>query len=324
MNKKSTFTFLIFILSVFVFSEKPLAVLTGLMKPTQLIISQNNIYVMESHKIHIYNRQTFKHKKTFGKIGGGPKEFPFKIRVHFFNKKLFVLASNKLLFYSEEGNYIKEEKIDRSSMVIFPITDGYFKEDFAFAVHKNKRFITSKVGLFDNQHNFKKKIFIDNEPSKFMEGGTTIAIDKKNLIIGNSRKNGSIMVFNHKGKLINTIKNKYPEDTVITDEFKKKYKESLYRGAGKYKNAIKQLKYNFPKFFASFHRVFSEEKMIYVFLPTSEFSRSIICAMTKDGTIKKKTEVKDGKCSWIENGIYYYILENDDTEEWKILSKEIL
>ncbi len=103
-------SFVLIILSTFVFAEKPLAVLTEVLKPIQLIVTKDNIYVIENFKINIFNRQTFKFKKSFGKKGAGPEEFPEEILVYYFNKKLVVCAFNKILWFSQDGTFIEEKK----------------------------------------------------------------------------------------------------------------------------------------------------------------------------------------------------------------------
>jgi len=87
---------------------------------------------------------------------------------------------------------------------------------------------------------------------------------------------------------------------------------------------LKKSKHKFPKYFLPFSFLFSETKIIYVFRDIPNFSKNEVWAMTKSGKIIKKVIVKKEKCFWVKNGIYYYLLENIDDEEWELFSKKIL
>ena len=129
---------------------------TEVLKPIQLIVTKDNIYIIEKFKINIFNRETFKFKKSFGRKGEGPKEFPSPILVYFFNKKLVVCAFNKILWFSKEGNFIEEKK-HPFSILIIPVSGGYLKDISNF--HFKKNFVTREIGIFDEDMNIKKMLF---------------------------------------------------------------------------------------------------------------------------------------------------------------------
>ncbi len=194
--------------------------------------------------------------------------------------------------------------------------------------------MTREIGIFDEDMNIKKMLFKkvikfgSNRSRKEIEVFSPRIVtitDKKNIIIGNSGDKSSIKIYNHNGKLINTIKQKYPK-VLITKEYKKHYIEHSISNAFNdiFRQMLKKNKHKFPKYFLQFSFLFSETKIIYVFRDIPDFSKYKVWAMTKSGKIKKKVIVKKGKCFWIKNGIYYYLLENIDDEEWELFSKKIL
>ncbi len=332
MKKKLIIILLVFTSAIFLIGENSIAVLSEVEKPNQLILSEDNVYVTDQYKIHIYNRQNFKFKKSFGKKGEGPEEFPSMVKLYCYDNELIVITISKILWFSKDGNYIKEVKKQSSGIIVIPILNGYLK--FIMGFNKKENYVTEKIGVFDKKMNIKKVLF-EREKKRFrpsskefsaFENNIIPVTDKNNILLADRRENYAIKVFNHNGMLIKNIIKSYPK-IIITQNYKKSFIENIINDQfnNRLKSYFRNLKYKFPKYYPPFDKLFSEEKTIYAFRDIPDFSQYEIWAMTKNGEIKKKIKVKKATCYWIENGIYYYILENEeDDEEWELYSKKIL
>jgi hypothetical protein len=158
-----------------------------------------------------------------------------------------------------------------------------------------------------------------------MGGHISFIADTTNIIIADPTNKPIIKIFDHNGKLVNKIVHNYPKN-IITDSFKKIFIENRIQNTSNkdMKDYLKQTKNSFPKYFPPFAHVFTSKKTIYVFRYMTDFYKYEVWAMTKRGEIKKKIIIDKAKCYWIDNGVYYYILENEDNEEWVLYSQQII
>jgi len=332
MNKiNCVFLIIIFVFFSLIYPDVPLIILPEVINPTGLIVTKTYIYVIEKYKINIYNRQNYKFIKSFGKKGQGPEEFPYRIRVFYYNKKLIVNAHYKVLWFTEEGNYIKEKKNKRGTLKLVPIKNGYIIATIGF--HRNGS-VSNKLGIYDNDIILKKTLYDKknksiNKSNIFklanMGGQVSFVADTVNIIIADSKNKPIIKIFDHNGALINKIVHNYSKD-IITDSFKKIFIENrIQNTSNKFmKEYLKKTKNSFPKYFPPFAHVFTTTKMIYVFRFKADFYKYEVLVMTKQGKVITKTTVNKVKQYYIENGIYYYLLENEEEETWKLCSQRLL
>jgi hypothetical protein len=319
-------------LSTFLFARKPLIVLKEVSKPIKLIVEKDNIFVVENYKISIYNKKTLTFKKSFGKKGEGPKEFPRPIQFFVFKKNIVICSFNKILWFTKEGNYLREVKKSPLIFQLIPISEGYLYNKMQFS--KQNKEITGIIGIYDKKMQSKKILSIEKTKLSSNRNRKEISVfnykkfsitDEKNIIIADTRKKKSIKVFNHKGKFINSIALVYPK-VFITKNYKEQYIEyginNTYNDI--YRQVLKTFKYKFPKYLLPFCSIFSEKKVIYVFRDIIDFYKYEVWAMSKHGEIKKKIMIDKARCYWIDKGVYYYILENEDDEEWVLYSQQII
>jgi len=107
--RKTSFVifFAISALSLLATKTIPLPELTN---PAGIVVEDDQIYITQFPNIFIYALKDFKLKKTFGIRGEGPAEFKGYARISVYSDYIFVNSIGKILFFTREGEYIKELK----------------------------------------------------------------------------------------------------------------------------------------------------------------------------------------------------------------------
>ncbi len=332
--KKST-AYCLFILVIFSWQLRPdtyLGKFPKLLKPGQIIISNKFIYITEyadGKSIYIYERKNLKFFKKFGKEGQGPEEFPRTLNIKYYKKKILVSASGKYLWFDEKGNFIKENRKHNTQIFLYPIISGYVCSELKFDFKNN--YVFDVINLYDN--NLKKVKTLSKYKNKFnshtktltiIPEGTFLEVDNDIIYIGTpSNKKGLIFErYNNKGDQIKILNIPY-EKTQIPNS----YKNALLETAKKSKNILlkRKYKYIFPKYFPPYHHYKVNNNHMYLFRDISDYNKYQLLVFDTNGVIKNKLLIKKIiKKYYIFDCILYYIIENEDTEEWEFYSKKLL
>jgi hypothetical protein len=84
--------------------------LPDLFNPDSITVDDRQIYITAFPNIYIYSLQDFKLKKKFGRQGEGPQEFN-RFALPGIHGDYFVVSDrNKVLYFTKDGDYIKEIK----------------------------------------------------------------------------------------------------------------------------------------------------------------------------------------------------------------------
>ncbi len=90
-----------------------------LVNPEVIEIDDNQLYIVEGTSIYIYDLNTLKFKKKFGRRGEGPREFivnPESGRPMFIDVQrdnIIVTSLGKVSFFSKKGEFIKETRFSQ-------------------------------------------------------------------------------------------------------------------------------------------------------------------------------------------------------------------
>jgi hypothetical protein len=85
--------------------------LPDLLEPIAIEVTETSIYIPEKSVISVYSRRDFHLEQRFGKQGEGPGEFRYPPYVTAYPGFLLINNSSKLMFYSRQGEFIKEVKL---------------------------------------------------------------------------------------------------------------------------------------------------------------------------------------------------------------------
>ncbi len=157
--KKISLFIVLHCLTIFVFAGKTIP-LKEVVNPDSISIDQSQLYLTDGTSILIYDLETLKLKKKFGRKGEGPGEFlgnpqsghaPLTIDVH--TKDLIVNSFNKLSFFSKDGTLIKEHKVSSFTSGFVAIGKNFAAETLSM---QEERFWLCNI--FDSNLNRGKEI----------------------------------------------------------------------------------------------------------------------------------------------------------------------
>jgi hypothetical protein len=189
-----------------VWSEN-VAVLEGIMKPTDsMTVHEGRLYLAEGSTVFIYSLSDYKLIKKFGRKGEGPQEFKNTPSILPRKDHLLLNSSGKLSYYTKDGEFIKERKVDFSlTFQLRPIKDGFVA--ISFLVEKGM--VYRALNFFDN--NLKKVKQLYKAEMGKQGGKREILGDTFNYQVINDRlfvvnsSEFTVDVLDHSGNKIKTI-----------------------------------------------------------------------------------------------------------------------
>lgn len=88
--------------------SKVIAHFPDLVKPYQLRMDENYVFISDQSSVFIYDIKTFKLIQKLGGPGEGPQEFKYSPNITITKNKLILSGNSKLVIYSKEFKLIKE------------------------------------------------------------------------------------------------------------------------------------------------------------------------------------------------------------------------
>ncbi|MDY0296105.1 MAG: hypothetical protein RB296_02200 [Acidobacteriota bacterium] len=316
---------LVLVATAWLGAEK-LATLPDLMKPTQLVVEKDYIYVGEFPSVYIYSRADGSLLKKFGKDGEGPREFYYFLILRVVDDRLLVNSMNKITFYTLTGEYIEEKRVNvQTGLNLMPLAGnryvarGYTTED-------NKQFVT--VNLLDGEG---KKIRELGRMPSGMRGDRmqvlheTMAYETDGerifLMIGNQFE---IDVFNVEGEKVFTISREY-ERTKFTEKHREMLLEEMRTNpqTKQYFDLFKE-RAVFPDYWPAISAIYPQGDFLYVMTYKRENDTYEVFVLKTDGTLVERKMVPfrfltamQPYPADVKNGRLYQLIENDD-EEWEL------
>lgn len=335
MNNYKIFILLVFLLPFSVFSDS--FILNEVNEPKTLNVFGDKLIISESESILIYSLSDKKLIKKFGKNGEGPGEFKLghgagSLKIDIIEDKLIVNSGGKLSWFTNNGDFIKEEKIPPMSYII-PFKENYIG-NCTSPVEGN--FPSLSVCLFDK--NFKKKevIFNSNVPvgmgAKIMVPAYNFIyrVYKDHIYLATGKNDIEIGIFTGKSGKSGGFKLKN-SGLKIDDKFKERVYD-FYKNDPVYKNYWNYMKQNmfFPECFPGLKdmRINNDKIYIQTYKLTDNKFEWIIADLK--GNIQKKILLPQNIESAIayspiaiSNGRYYYLTEDLDEETWELHSLDL-
>ncbi len=353
MIKKIIFSVLLLFLAGFIFSAK-VGTLTEVLKPDNITVRDDELYVVEGATIYIYSLKDLKLTRKFGRKGEGPGELmavpvvPNKIHVS--DDYILAETTNKIVYFSKQGKFVKEKK--RTN----PFTLGFIPLGENFI---GTRMLTdggkffSCTCLFDTKLKEIKELYRQKWIQQGAPPGKTVldmimdfinyrVYDNK-IFIEESDKGFLIEVFDSKGNRLYQIKKDY-EKILVTgndrEEAITRFKGDPFIKAqinqlGGWNEVKKLFSMNFPETFPAIQDIGISDDKIYAQTFKKVNGREEYVVMDLKGKIIKKAYVPafegtpilarilGAKAHTIANGKLYYLEENIDEEEWDLYIEDI-
>jgi hypothetical protein len=328
--KKIIFAILLTLFTGFVLAEEVVP-LPDLINPDGIQADRHQLYITEQHSIYIYSLKDFKLTKKFGKSGEGPQEFKVsrfsegKIYLHLEPEVLLVNSLKKISYFTKQGDFIKEIRTVSGSRFI-PIGSGFAAYGFVTenrvgyrAVNLHGRDLKKIKELYKEEVGAMGK---DINPLTLMKPLLFYVCGGKLLIGG---KDGIIYIFDGNGSPLYSIRPEY-EPVPFSGEQQRKFEldfKTHPRFNSLYEVVKKQLKY--PGYFPLMRYFHAADQKVYVRTYREVKGESEFFIFTIEGKLLKRlmlpVKEKDALESYpytIENGKFYQLVENEQTEEWEL------
>ncbi len=329
--------FLILLLSIFTgfVAAETVIEIPGIMKPGRLTVEGNEVFIVEGHTVNIYSLKPFKLKTKFGNKGEGPGEFKYMLPyILIYPNRILAVDGEKTAWFSREGKFIDEKKIKGETGFRFlPLNKTFVRGE-------SVNFEKLAISLYDNESKKIKTFYECMGGGRRLIAGPNIKEDaewkmmrhyidfkydrgSKKIFVFDGSKGFHITVFDENGNKQKTIEKKF-EEIDVTETFKKKAMDELKLNKMLWQH-ISRRTFTFFKYFPAFWSVKMADGKIYVATYKTKTGKAEFIILDLEGNILKKvflpvTEVRPGndKLFHFDNGKYYTIVENEDTEEWEL------
>ena len=299
----------------------------GLMKPDALQADKKHLYITDGWEIKIFSRKDFKPVKTFGKKGEGPGEFMGYIIAYVQPDYIFINTPNKILYYSLDGNFIKEKRIRGIFGRFKPVNEGFVGYHYA----PRKGVMHEYVFLMDSELKRTKELYerryfaqrnsdlnlIEERPPFFH------IVDEKIYVDG---IDGVIYVFDKTGKKIDAIK--LPIKWIpFTIEHKQRFINGLKSRTETriYYERVRH-RLEFPDHFPLIRMFHVSDNKIYVMTNKEKEGKNEFLVLDMKGRLLKTLFLPISSFDEtmivitydIVHGVLYHLKENEQTENWEV------
>jgi len=310
---------------------KKVASFTEFVNPFSICVDSEHLYISQGVTIFIYSLQNYGLIKKFGREGEGPGEFYLRRRggndqilLHLADKHLIVSTTNKLVYFTKNGEYIKELKTaGKKGRWFVPFNDLFVAKRY---IREEDKKLYHTIALFDSSFQQIEEIYrhlhgfqgvnIEFNPLTVDQADFDIAAGYIFIIDGNR---AFIRVFDQKGKLLAEMQNK---DELVP--FTKKDREVMIRGFQQ--NALWKRMYEtrkhlfkFPKYFPPIRWFFLDpvKKRVYLKTQKKEDGKRKWLVFDFQGKLVRRLNLHQGLFRFY-NGNGYCLVENEEQEVWEL------
>jgi hypothetical protein len=338
--KKWLVFFLIVLVGSLAFAEK-LGILTQVLTPEMIEVSDNEIYVVEGASIFMYSLKDLSFIRKFGQKGEGPGELKANPSVTNIlvtpGDSLLFLGMDKAIRFTKTGQVIKEFRTPTITNYLYPIGENYAGIRFK-AINQQKPNIV--VVLFNQEMEEIKELY-----SQQMSGGQNlldltndtlnVSIYKDKIFIDQSPKGFVISVLDANGNQLYQVEKEYKKI-----KFTEKHKEmalnrikqdKVIRSVG-WENLKNLIKIIHGDYLPPIRDLIVTDERIYVKTYQKQGDKDEFIIMDLKGKTLKKVYLPGVKEPGFGNAVlgrlakfykiyknkFYYLHENEEEEEWEV------
>jgi hypothetical protein len=336
-------------LVVFLSYPKIIGELTEVLKPDNISIFEKDLFVAEGSTFYIYSVDDLQLKKKFGRKGEGPGEIlsipNFPTRIHGFTKHILVEGLNKILFFTREGEFIREFRKPVGTAQMLPLGDHFVAK--RIIPSEDNRTIMSAVYLYDSNMKQIKSLY----EQKFVQQGTppnlklsmvgdfiNFRIHDDKLFIEESPKGFLIEVFDENGKRLYEIKNKLDpvavtamhRDQMIADLKEDPWVKPQIKALGGWEEMKKIIKLEFQNFFPAIQNLDISDGKLLIQTYREKQGKEEYIVMDLSGKIERKVfvprkvkvllmpRIMGVKLYAIHDKKLFFVRENEEDETWEL------
>jgi hypothetical protein len=325
----------------FIFPEK-LAVFPQLEKPDFLYVDDQQIIVGDSTSIIVYSAKDFHLAIKFGSPGEGPKQFlPLPGRgllIKVQPKTIFIHSMGKISYLKRDGKFIREKRVPPGNYFFRPCGDQLL----GFKTVVENEIFYDTINLFDNNLNLQKELFRhkarvqqNRREIKILDRSVVLETGGEHIFVSASNFL-EVLVFDNKGTLAYTIKNKDVKPRTVTDQDKKEIHDFLRHKYGDeyliIKNMIK-IPPTFPIIRSGIGLEYdynNGKQRLYVITWNKKGPANICFLYNITGKLLGEILIEMKSATpilpfpfIIRNGKFYQLVENEETGDWELFASKI-
>ena len=347
MFKKLFIVLLLLLNTGIAFSTEPV-VLNEIYSPNKIEIYNGKLYVAQETSFFIYSMKDLKLIKKFGRKGEGPGELtpsPYIFNdISNVQKNIFVQSEKKVIYFSDNGSFIREAKKNRKYFKMLPFGKNYVINHLEDDAKRNS-FIS--ISLMDKNYKLIKNIYKQEKPVitgrrsgvqnlPMLTDNPQFAVYKDHLYVETSNKGYVFEIYNLNGEKIKTLANMI-KPVAINDKDKARTLNSLKndktiraaaKDSGGWENFKKRYNFIFPEFFPMISDFVIDSNKIYIQTFEIKENKTKYIIMDLKGKIIKTvflptmadipfTAILVGqvvRLFKIYNGKFYYLKDNEKDE----------
>jgi len=312
------------------------ATFTDFVNPFSIVVDEDRLYISEGAAVFIYSPEDYRLLKKIGKEGEGPGEILLRRRAG--NTEillsttpdfLIVGTSGKVIYFTKNGEFVKEKRTDPAGQWMVPLGDGfvgrkYFREPDA---------LYHGIVLWDANLNKIKDVYkhihgLQGARKKFNPltvepADCTVADNKIFVIDGEMSK---IMVYDKNGNTLFTVAPRSDDEPVpFTEKDKKALIDSFKFNPlwGRFYERRPDL-FDFPTHYPLLvmYDLDIPAKKIYLKTYKIENNKQKWLVYDFNGKFINERYLPRGIIRF-HNGRYYRFVENEDEELWELYVEKV-
>ncbi len=283
-------------------------------EPVTLVVCNERIIIPEATHISIFSLENFGLVKKFGNRGDGPGEFRFPPHITAFPDCLLANASGKLIYYSHDGDFIRETKLPFSynyeAWPLLPVGENYVAFPMEMErINPGKLELLHVGRLYDPDFKPIKMIcagippLVPPPPPPPREGSqprptpkqdfeaipeyVDYAIVGDRIFVADNRKGLYIAVYDWKGNLLKVIE-KEQKALRVPKEYMEACMKRL-RAQPNWESLNRRFNFRFREYFPAFFSFKAADNMLYLTTYAKEDEKYEVVVMDLEGTILKRS-----------------------------------
>jgi hypothetical protein len=346
---KKILLLLLLILLIGFLSAKKVGPLPEVMKPDNISINKDDLFVAEGSTVYVYSIRTMQLKKRFGKKGEGPGEIMsipnYPTRINGYPEYILVEGLNKIIFFTRKGKFIKEKRKPTGTTQMIPIGNHFVAK--RVVPSEDNRTINGAIYLYDSNLKPLKTLY----SQKWVQQGAppNVEIDMVGDFVHFRTCDGKIFieesplgfiigVFDETGNKLYEIKKSFKpikvtgahKEQLITNLREDPWTKPQIRALGGWEEVKKILDMQFPDYFPPIRSLDISDNRLLIQTFREKSGKDEYIIMDLKGNIQKTVYVPRRaptplmarlmgvKLYAIEKDNLYYIKENEEEEEWEL------
>lgn len=320
------------------FTEK-LADLADVLKPKSIAVDGERLYVTGNLTVYMYSLKDFTFIKQFVKKGEGPREAKNFLELTVLPDRLVLNSKGKVMFYTKDGTYMEEKKLPNGISRVLPMGDGFIgRKPYVDAEAKiqytgvdrfDKEFATlKKLGKDEDHELFRATKGKKQMVMKVIYHSADHAVYKGNGYVTDPLQGYVITVYDGKGAPLHRIdKNEELKKVKVPQSFIDTYLNRLKK-LPDWERMNNMFRFVFGDYHPAFYGapVIVDDKIYFRTYKTRDneagkpVERELVVLDLKGKILNRlfapETAFHSQNC--VADNKFYYLVENEDDEQWEL------